>query len=186
MFELRARPVSGWRVMRTRVSICLVLIALIAGVTAGADAMAVETPKTLATSAGKPVALGAGPVSVTLAPERTGQLSVARERKVYLVVRGLGTNEQPEVTYQLYLGLPPGTAPSPNGPYYVGSVNFFNARTPGMPSDPRFYSFDVTNLLRSTESSKSLGDRPVVTVVPGGKPRNTARPTIGEIALVEQ
>jgi hypothetical protein len=164
----------------------LAVIALIAAVTSGADAMAVESPKKLATSASKPVALGAGPVTVTLAPESTGALSVPREGKVYLVVKGLGTNEQPEVTYQLYLGLPPGTAPNPNGPHYVGSLNFFNARTPGMPSDPRFFSFDVTDLLRSIESGKSLGDRPVVTVVPGGKPRDTARPTIGEIALVEQ
>jgi hypothetical protein len=171
--------------MRATVSIYLAAVVLIATVTAGADAMAVESSRTLATSASKPVALGAGPVTVTLAPERTGPLSVPRQRKVYLVVKGLGTNEQPEVTYHLYLGLPPGTAPNPNGPHYVGSVNFFNARTPGMPSDPRFFSFDVTSLLRSVGSDKSL-ETPVVTVVPGGRPRDTARPTIGEIALVEQ
>ena len=89
-------------------------------------------PETLATSASAPVALGAGPVTVTLAPAAGKALSArvaaaGEGRKVYLVAKGLGTDEPPETIYQLYLGLPQGTVPSPDGPYYVGALNFFNA-----------------------------------------------------------
>jgi tyrosinase len=172
------------------------VVAVIAALTTGVNAMAAESPETLATSSGKPVALGAGPVAVTLLAPASGSAAplsarvatVRRDRKVYLVVRGLATNEQPEVVYQVYLGLPPGVAPKPEGLYYVGSLNFFNAPKsgPAAARDPRFYSFDVTDLLSTLQSSKSLGEAASVTIVPADKPRDSARPVIGEIALVEQ
>lgn len=171
------------------------VIAVVAAITSGVEAMAAESPETLAASTAKPVALGAGPVAVTLAPApgSAAPLSarvatVRRDRKLYLVVRGLGTNEQPEVIYQIYLGLPPNAAPKPEGLHYVGTLNFFNAPKPGPAAarDPRFYSFDVTDLLKTLQSSKSLGEAATVTIVPADKPRDSAKPTIGEIALVEQ
>jgi hypothetical protein len=84
--------------------------------------------------------------------------------------------------------LPPGIAPKPDGPHYVGSLNFFNAPKSGSGAarDSRFYSFDVTDLLKTLQSNKSLGDAATVTIVPADKPRSSARPIIGEIALVEQ
>jgi tyrosinase len=171
------------------------MIAGIAAIATGINAMAAGSFETLATSASRPVALGAGPVAVTLAPASgsTAPLSarvatVRQDRKVYLVVKGLGTNEQPEVIYQVYLGLPPGVAPKPDGLHYVGSLNFFNAPKSGSGAaqDPRFYSFDVTDLLKTLQSNKSLGDTATVTIVPADRPRDNAKPMIGEIALVEQ
>jgi tyrosinase len=115
--------------------------------------------------------------------------TVQQNRKVYLVAKGLGTNEQPGVVYQIYLALPQGVAPTPDAPYYVGSLNFFNATgggaKPARP-DPRFYSFDVTDLLKDLQSRKSLGDTVTVMIVPADKPRASAKPMIAEIALVEQ
>jgi tyrosinase len=181
--------------MRTKYRFYLLVIAGVAAMATGVNAMAAESPEMLATSAGKPVALGAGPVAVTLAPASGSAAplsarvaTVRQDRKVYLVVKGLGTNEQPEVIYQVYLGLPPGVAPKPDGLYYVGSLNFFNAPKsgPAAARDPRFYSFEVTDLLKTLQSSKSLGDAATVTIVPADKPRDSARPMIGEIALVEQ
>jgi hypothetical protein len=182
--------------MRTKYRFPLLVIAGVAAVTTGFDAMAAESFETLATSASKPVALGPGPVAVTLAPisGSAAPLSarvatVRQDRKVYLVVKGLGTNEPPDVVYQVYLALPPGTAPKPDGPHYVGLLNFFNATSQGTGSaqpDPRFYSFDVTDLLRKLQASKSLGDAATVTIVPADSPRASAKPMIGEIALVEQ
>jgi tyrosinase len=179
--------------MRTRYCFSLLVIAGLAAMTTGVSAMAAESFETLATSASKPVALGAGPVAVTLAPVSGNAASlsarvatVRQDRKVYLVARGLGTNEQPEVVYQIYLALPQGAAPKPDGPHYVGSLNFFNATSGSARSDPRFYSFDVTDLLKKLQSDKSLGDAATVTIVPADKPRASAKPVIGEIALVEQ
>ena len=164
--------------------------------TSGVKVMAAEPFETLATSANKPVALGAGPVAVTLAPApgEVASLSarvatVQQNRKVYLVAKGLGTNEQPDVVYQIYLGLPQGVTPKPDGPHYVGSLNFFNATSGGAESarpDSRFYSFDVTDLLKTLQARNSLDDAVTVMIVPGNKPRASAKPTIGEIALVEQ
>lgn len=182
--------------MRTRYRFSLLMITGIAAITTGVNAMAAESFETLATSAGKPVVLGAGPVAVTLAPVAGDAASlsarvatVRQDRKVYLVVKGLGTNEPPNVLYQVYLALPPGAAPKPDGPHYAGSLNFFNAVSYGEAKggrDPRFFSFDVTNLLKTLQSSKSLGDVATVTIVPAAEPRASAKPVIGEIALVEQ
>jgi hypothetical protein len=148
-------------------------------------------PETLASSTGAPVTLGAGPVTVTLAPPSGKTLSarvasVAPDRKVYLVAKGLGTDAPPETIYQLYLGLPPGTAPSPDGPYYVGALNFFNAVGRSAGSDPRFLSFDVTSLLKSLHAQSALTGNATVTIVPAGKPRADAKPVVGAISLVAQ
>jgi hypothetical protein len=172
----------------------LLMLAAVAAMTTGVNAVAAEHFETLATSASAPVKLGAGPVAVTLAPPAAGKALSARvatvgeSRKVYLVARGLGTDEPPETIYQIYLGLPPGVAPDPNGIYYVGSLNFFSAvgRNAEGQADPRFLSFDVTALLRTLQSRNSLGDNTTVTIVPAGTPRVSAKPVIGEVALVEQ
>lgn len=182
--------------MRTgRWGVWLLMLSAVLAMTTGVNAVAAEPSETLATSASAPVALGAGPVSVTLAPPASGKALSARlatvgeSRKVYLVARGLGTDEPPETIYQIYLGLPPGAAPSPDAIYYVGSLNFFNSvgrgAAAGQP-DPRFVSFDVTALLKTLRSRNSLGDDATVTIVPANKPRSSAKPVIAEIALVAQ
>jgi len=171
----------------------LVLVA-VAAITSAVNTIEVAVaaePETLATSPAAPVSLGAGPVSVTLAPPSGKALSarvasVAPDRKVYLVAKGLGTDAPPETIYQLYLGLPPGTAPSPDSPYYVGALNFFNAVGRGAGSDPRFLSFDVTALLKSLQSQSALADNATVTIVPAGKPRAGAKPVVSAISLVAQ
>jgi tyrosinase len=179
-----------------RCRLSLLVIAGAAAITTGVNAMAAESFETIATSASKPVALGAGAVAVTLAPAPGNATSlsarvatVQQDRKVYLVARGLGTNEQPDVVYQIYLALPQGVAPKPDGPHYVGSLNFFNATTGGADParpDSRFYSFDVTDLLKTLQASKSLDGAVTVTIVPADTPRVSAKPVIADIALVEQ
>lgn len=174
----------------------LMLVAAVT-MTGAVNAMGVAVaaePEILATSASRPVALGAGRLAVTLTAPAGKALSArvataGEGRKVYLVAKGLGTDEPPETIYQLYLGLPQGTVPSPDGPYYVGALNFFNAARGGAEagrSDPRFLSFDVTRLLRSLQSQNALGDNATVTIVPAGKPRADARPVIDAISLVAQ
>src|SRR6202171_6652229 len=172
----------------------LLTLAAVPAMPAGVNAVAAEHFETLATSASAPVKLGAGPVAVTLVPPASGKAlsarvaTVGQNRKVYLVAKGLGTDEPPETIYQIYLGLPQGVAPDPAAIYYVGSLNFFNAvgRNAEGQADPRFLSFDVTALLRTLQSRNSLGDNTTVTIVPAGTPRVSAKPVIGEVALVEQ
>ena len=172
----------------------LLMPAAVAALTMAPGAMAVE-PDTLAKSAGAPVELGAGQVSVKLAPAASSKGLSARvagiggDRRVYLVVRGLGTDAPPETIYQIYLGLPQGVAPTADGAYYVGSLNFFNSVNGGASaarSDPRFLSFDVTGILKTLHSRNSLGGDATVTIVPASTPRASAKPIISEIALVAQ
>ena len=172
----------------------LVAVAAMTGAVNMIGVAVAAEPETLATSAGAAVALGTGPVTVTLVPLAGKALSarvatVEQGRKVYLVAKGLGTDAPPETIYQLYLGLPQGTVPSPDGPYYVGALNFFNAVRGGAEagrSDPRFLSFDVTGLLKSLHSRDALGDNATVTIVPAGTPRANARPVINAISLIAQ
>ncbi len=113
----------------------LAILTMISVMLSGVVSMAAQSPETLATSSPKPVALGAGPVSVTLAPAPSGNATplsarvaaAAKDRKVYLVLKALAAKEPPEAVYQVYLGLPPGTTPKPDGIHYVGTFNFFNA-----------------------------------------------------------
>jgi len=178
--------------------LALTILASVETAVAGIGAMAAETPATLASSASKPVTLGSEPVTVPLVvPEgaaskalSAGVASVGEGRKIYLVVKGFGTDEPPESVYQVYLGLPRDAAPSPDSVYYVGTLNFFNATrgasAEAVRSDPRFLSFDVTDLLRMLQSRHSLADGTSVTIVPAGKARASAKPMLGDIALVSQ
>lgn len=183
--------------MRTgRWLLVLIMVATVEAATAGFGAMAVESQETLASSASRPVMLGGGLVTVPLVPPASAKAlsarvaAVAQGRKIYLVVKGFATDEPPETIYQVYLGLPPDVAPSPDGIYYVGALNFFNATrgadAEAVRSDPRFLSFDVTGLLKTLQSRHSLGDDTSVTIVPAGKARSSAKPMLGDIALVEQ
>ncbi len=176
------------------------VIAALAAIAIGYEAMATESSEMLATSATKAreIALGAGPVEVTLMPPANGAGALASRlaavkpgRKIHLVVRGLRADAPPEVLYQVYLGLPRGTAAKAEGLHYVGSFNFFNAVQDGKarstkgPS-PRFYSYDVTDLVKILRERKLLDESVTVTIVPAGQPTPTVKPFVGEIALVAQ
>src|ERR1051325_113878 len=181
--------------MRRQMHYALAILTAICVALSGAMSRAAQPPETLATSSPKPIALGTGPVSVTLAPAPSGNTApcwarvaaAAKDRKVYLVLKSLAAKAPPEAVYQVYLGLPPGVTPKPDGIHYVGTVNFFNATSPGGgKADPRFYSFDVTDLVQALRARKSLGDTTTATIVPAGRPNPAANPQIGEITLVAQ
>jgi hypothetical protein len=157
------------------------------------SAMAREPFETLASAKTAPIALGAGPVQVTLAPDKDGAALASRlketapRHKLYLVLRGLRADGQPEVLYDVHLDLPPGAPPDRNEPSYVGSLDFFNASGYASESSSRFYSYDVSDAVRRLKTRDLLREPITVTIVPTAKPAKTAKPPlIGEIALVEQ
>lgn len=175
----------------------MAVIAALAAIATGFAAMATESSKMLASSANKTraIALGAEPFEVVLTPaDGAGPLAssfaaVKPGRKLYLVVRGLRADAPPETLYQVYLGLPRGTAPKPEGLHYVGSFNFFNAEQDSRQTkaaSPRFFSYDVTDLVTVLRARKLLEDSVTVTIVPIGKPNPSAKPLVGEVALVAQ
>ena len=51
--------------------------------------------------------------------------STDANQKLFLVLDNVEVDTQPDTLYQVYVGLPPGTAPTPKSPYYVGTFSMF-------------------------------------------------------------
>ncbi|MDQ3283151.1 MAG: tyrosinase family protein [Acidobacteriota bacterium] len=144
-----------------------------------------------------PLQLSAAPVRTRLAAAPSPQATVplgqriqnlGANRRLFLVLRDLRTNLQPEVLYHLYLELP-ATAKSGAMEFYVGNINFFDTEHrhhEAGASQDKFYSFDITDLAKRLRASGHLAESAELTIAPAGKPAATAQPVIGEVTLVEQ
>jgi hypothetical protein len=152
------------------------------------------------------VALGTAPVRVQLEAVADGRSETVeplqhrieaapREQRLFLVLSQLQAQAQPEVLYHVYLELPEKSASDKRGEYHVGTISFFDAlkldhgdgaHAGHGSGEDKFYSFDVTDLLRRLGSSKSLSEKPTVTIAPAGEPASAARPVVGTIELQQQ
>lgn len=150
-------------------------------------------PDTLIANAA-PVALGAQQARVSLKASKSGESlgatlrSLAESRGVYLIIGDMSAAEQPGVPYQIFFDLSPGAKAAFNSPHYVGIITFFNAvKLEGADptsKDTRFYSFDITEIVRNLQSKKLLSDDPTVTFKPAGVPSTGARAEIRRIEVV--
>jgi tyrosinase len=151
----------------------------------------------------QPVALGAGDTHVTLTappgvqgvvPQAAGARirALPRERRVYLVLRDLRTNEPPEVIYDVYVQLPAAAAATVAArEYHVGHINFFAAHHPadvGVHHHAPSFRFDITDLARRLADARALDETVTVTFRPAGlrPPQAEARPTVGEVLVVQR
>jgi tyrosinase len=105
----------------------------------------------LARSAGGRVALGnaARSVTMTVSPEAHQRMAAmllekAEERPIILTLEQV-RQEQRGVNYEVYLNLPEGTEPDPDGPYYVGHLSLFSGHEGEGPQD---YDLDATEVVR--------------------------------------
>ncbi|MGH6835285.1 MAG: tyrosinase family protein [Methylocella sp.] len=160
-----------------------------------------QPPSTLATST-SPIALGAQPVQVALAPQaaaseaKPGNLglqaqNLAPGRQIYLVVHGLAADVDPNVTYNVYLDLPEGATPTgASDTHYIGTVNFFGAvGSSGEGAEAHFHNltFNITDTLHGLREANLLaGSENAITLVPAGVPEEGAKAKIGAIELIEQ
>ncbi|MEN3331857.1 MAG: hypothetical protein V7641_1222 [Blastocatellia bacterium] len=149
---------------------------------------------------GGAVSLAAEPVRATLEPAGAAAASLASsikslkaERHIFLVLRNLRAQAQPGVLYDVYFDMPPDTPADRRSSYFVGKLHFFNAVSHGAHSGdtsanatPRFFSFDVTPLVKNLAKQNKLSAKPAVSIVPAGQPKAEASPVIGEISLEEQ
>jgi tyrosinase len=142
------------------------------------------------------VVLAAKPVQVPLAPASqvssvaVGVAKLAPGRKIHLVASGLATKVQPGVLYSLYLDLPENPTKQQLADHRVGTINFFGVQHGGHGAAAmgrqRFISFDVTGKVRALGRSKTLTDKPVLTIIPEGEPAASAQPVLGKVELVAQ
>lgn len=158
-------------------------------------------PRKLVTQSA-PITLGAAPVRATLtappSPAATVPLATRIEnlpagRRLFIVLRDLRADVQPEVLYHLYLELPAQAPDQTATEHYIGNINFFGSGSghahdghDGEGGADKFYSFDVTDLAKRLKAQGLLTDRAELTIAPAGQPASEARPVIGEVSLVEQ
>ena len=141
-----------------------------------------------------PVALKPEGVSVALEAPMTGPRKVSlaaqigklrNNRRLYLVIRDLRAENPPESVYQVYLNLPKDNKIDRDKTQSIGSINFYASQDGSSRSD-FFFSYDVTNTLKTLLARKLLIEPLTVTIIPAGEPSVGSVPTVGQIQLVEQ
>lgn len=146
------------------------------------------------------VSLSGRPAQATLAPSGAAAESVAARIKklkpghhVYLVLKDLKADAQPEAVYRVYLDMPPDTPEARRQSYYVGIIHFFDAAGHGehegsstSEDSGKFFSFDITRIAKALAAKGKLSSTPAVTIVPSGEPSAEAKPVIGDIKLIEK
>jgi hypothetical protein len=144
-----------------------------------------------------PAVLGSGPTAMQLASDRRNlaplRAASAARRPFYLRVAGVRITRQPGISYEVHLDPAP-LAPLPDrtSRSYVGTINVFGAIVHGTPTgagpapytNPRNYSFVITDLVRNLLQSGRLTAPPYVLLVPTGKLRPGAAPTVDSVSLV--
>ncbi|HXU09302.1 MAG TPA: hypothetical protein VN743_09930 [Blastocatellia bacterium] len=143
-----------------------------------------------------PVLLDAGSARVTLKSAEPGVTlsshlrSLAVDKRVTLIIGEMSAAEQPGVPYEIFFDLPSGGKADVHSANYVGTITFFNAvklegAAPNS-NDPRFFSFDVTGIIRTLQSKKMLTEDTTIVVKPAGTPAAEAKARIARLELIEQ
>jgi len=161
----------------------------------GAAVASADTAKTLATSAAGAITLGPITVRVPLVAPSTsavvsGQsLTPDEAHPLYLIVRGLQTDELPGVPFHVFFDMPAGTQSSEKDDYLAGTINFFNTMPTGShgaahATSRLSFSFEVTEVVNKLKSKGKLSNALTVTIEPVGTPPNlAAKPVIGAVLL---
>ncbi len=161
----------------------------LAGLLGALVTTASEAATELAAAKGGPIVLAAEATQVALRP--TGGVNIAaalsqtQSRRFSLLLRGLAASRPPEAGYLVFFNVPAGATPGMDDPGLAGTISFFGAPASAEGS-ARNVSFEVSGVLRRLRLAGRLGDALSVTFVPTGKPAPDSRPTINQIALMEQ
>ncbi|MFL5349591.1 MAG: tyrosinase family protein [Hyalangium sp.] len=154
-----------------------------------------QAPSTLFAARGGP--LGRSPLRVKL--ERSapvgGATSVpslktaAGSRQMFLKLM-LSATAQPNMIFNVYLGMPPEKEGTPqSSAYYVGTIGFFDViphagHGGGAPTQKVRY-LDITEQLASLKKQGLLRDEPPsITFLPSDEPAVNSNPAVGDMALL--
>ncbi len=145
------------------------------------------------------ITLKASPVKVAIEPvvERKGVepkgitecvKSLGDAGQLHLVLKGLRTEIPPGVLYELYLDLPSNPTAEQKRVHSVGVINFFSfvaseTEDANNAKNRPVLSLNVTKIAKRLQTEGKLKDKPVLTIIPAGKPDDDAKPVIGEISL---
>lgn len=119
------------------------------------------------------------------------QSYLARNNRLYLILKHIRAAKQPGVLFHVYLDLPRGTRPDREDPRHVGVLNFFEAVAPS-DSDPRAdnvgrdFTYEITDLVRILRSKNLLTSSGSVTIIPTKDFPSDVQPSIGQFAIAVQ
>lgn len=160
--------------------------------TAAEPADMAPTIQPLAAAVG-PVALSGGPVRRVLTAPAAGAMTplaerLTGERRYHVILGGLLADAPPGITYNVYLDLPEGAAPSGvDHPHYAGTFGFFGAV--GMADHGLDHghdiALDVSDTLNRLRQDNLLQAQTTVTIVPAGIPSASAQPLVRRMELIE-
>jgi tyrosinase len=112
--------------------------------------------------------------------------------RIFLVVRDLQTDASPNTLYALYLDLPANSTVEQKKAHAVGAINFFHAHMDQPVGHGRMIaghrvaaSFDITGLVQTLRKAGKLSNKPILSIIPIGKPNAAAKPVVGEISIIE-
>ena len=129
----------------------------------------------------KGVALGAEPVRVPVWLDAKARVELAPaaekgEGSVLLNIEGIVFDRAPDLYYEVYLNLPEGQKPDPQGPYFAGNLAFFGLEPHddaghGHGDKPRggVHSYNITRLVRELKRRQRWNEEQLnVTLIPRG------------------
>jgi hypothetical protein len=134
--------------------------------------------------AGARTDIGVTPVRDSREPAAAASLSATLKRfgagkQVYLTFVQATAQDSPDVTYNVYINLPPGAAPQgTSDPHYAGGFSLFNAV--GRATD---VSLNITPHVQRMLERGELDTDTRVTVVPAGQPNVAATPQIQQVVI---
>jgi hypothetical protein len=138
-----------------------------------------------------------GPIEINTRELRTRLLTAAKDEttEIALEIEGVEVDRQPNVFWEVYVGLPKGTAPSPESPHYVGNIALFGHGVRGERQHggfrPAQFSFKIDNAVQNAMQREEGGNLGLTFVARGAqmKPmkgeraaamRNEANLTVGK------
>lgn len=133
----------------------------------------------------KPVNLGSRATRVTLKGESLAArlATLARGRRLFLVIGGLRADHDPGIGFEVYVDLPEGVSPVPL--HHAGSINYYNALIGRTGQPDAYFSFDITDVARALRGRGLLRNATTLTIVPSDGTLE-GKPVIGRIEIVEQ
>jgi tyrosinase len=146
---------------------------------AGPEAAA---PPTVVLKAAAAVTLGNESKRVALKPVATPEAAHAKGTHKWLILSGVSVTKSPDDVYEVYLNLPENAGAEQREAYRVGVINFFDL----VPQDghpgrkDKFFSFDVTGVLKSSNAEAT------VTVAPRNNVDPSVQVTVGNIEIVRR
>ena len=110
--------------------------------------------------------------------------TLARGRRLFLVIGGLHADRGPGATFDVFLDLPANASAAQRVRHFAGNINFYSAVIGETGRADAHFSFDITDVARALRRRGLLCDATTLTIVPDGPA--AGKPFVDWIEIVEE